>query len=275
MAAEWGRAAKAVIGAMWERDALVDASAMAFSLFLASIPLLGLVGMLMAWVLRGEPRVLAMLSSTLDVTPDEVHSLVDRHMTRGRSHTVAPAFLGGSLWLGATAFQSAMTAFEIALGVERRSWVRKRLIALGCVIALLALLVAAGFGIVLLAGGPLAFVFTVAERGQKIVPRFVTVTAGSFAAWIVVAAFFRVAVRHREKNPVILPGAAATVIIGMAASYCFTVYAKSLARYSVFYGSLAAVAVFLIWLWLCCTALLLGVELNAYLAKGPRLETGQ
>ena len=58
-------------------------------------------------------------------------------------------------------------------------------------------------------------------------------------------------------------GAITTVAIGSIASYGFASYARSLARYAVFYGGLAAVAVFMVWLWICCIALLLGVETNA------------
>jgi membrane protein len=70
-------------------------------------------------------------------------------------------------------------------------------------------------------------------------------------------------VHHRSSKPTIWRGAFATVAIGSLASLLFASYARALARYAVFYGSLAAVAVFLVWLWLCCIALLVGVEVNA------------
>jgi len=54
----------------------------------------------------------------------------------------------------------------------------------------------------------------------------------------------------------------------VAASTLFAGYARDLASYTVFYGSLAAVAVFLLWLWVLCAALLVGVEVNAVLGRG-------
>jgi membrane protein len=255
--------ARSVLSSLAQRNALVDAGAMAFALFLASIPLMGLAGAVVAHVLRGEPRALSMLSSLVDVAPDEVHELVDRYVARGTGQGIAPVFLFGSSWLAAGAFHDAMTVFESALDAVPRTWMQKRLIALSCVLALLLLLAVLGSVVVVFLGGPLELLTSLIERG---VPRTagilvpVLVAAGTLP---LLAAFFRVAVRHRSRTPVIWRGAVATVAIGSIASYAFARYARTLARYAVFYGGLAAVAVFLVWLWLCCIALLIGVETNA------------
>jgi membrane protein len=63
----------------------------------------------------------------------------------------------------------------------------------------------------------------------------------------------------------VLPGAVAAVALWMVISWAFGVYVSSLAEYAVFYGSLAAVAVLLVWLWLTSFAILVGAELNAQL----------
>ena len=47
---------------------------------------------------------------------------------------------------------------------------------------------------------------------------------------------------------------------------------RTLARYALYYGSLAAVAVLLLWLWLLCAALLVGAELNAQLEGNGDIE---
>ena len=161
--------ARSVLSSLSQRKALVDAGAMAFALFLASIPLMGLAGAVVAHVLRGEPRALAMLSSLVDVAPDEVHELVDRYVARGTDQAIAPVFLLGSLWLAAGAFHDAMTVFESALSAVPRTWVQKRLIAVACVLSLLLLLAVLGSSVVVFLGGPLALLGSLVERG---VPRF-------------------------------------------------------------------------------------------------------
>jgi membrane protein len=255
--------ARSVVISLIRRDALVDAGAMAFSLFLASIPLMGLAGAVVAHVVRGEPRALTLLSSLVNAAPHEVRELVDRYIERGTDQALAPVFLLGSAWLAAGAFHDAMTVFELALDAARRSWLRKRAVALGCVVALLGLLTLLGSSVVMFAGGPLELFASLHEGG---VLRGAGAVAPALVALVtlpLLAAFFRIAVRHRSRRPTIWRGAFATVAIGSLGSFLFASYARTLARYAVFYGSLAAVAVFLVWLWLCCIALLVGVEVNA------------
>ena len=48
-------------------------------------------------------------------------------------------------------------------------------------------------------------------------------------------------------------------------SWAFGVYAASIANYALFYGSLTAVAVLLIWLYLTSICLMVGVKVNAIL----------
>jgi membrane protein len=263
VASELRAEAGLVLSSFVSRNALVDAGAMAFSLFLASIPLMGLAGAVIAHVLQGEPRALSLLSSLVDVAPDEVRELVDRYVARGTDQGLAPVFLVGSLWLAAGAFHDAMTVFESALDAAPRTWVQKRLISMGCVLILLALIALFGSSLVVFLGGPLVLLAALFERG---LPRTASVLLPLLVASGVLGllgAFFRVAVRHRSRTPVIWRGAITTVAIGSLASFGFATYARSLARYAVFYGSLAAVAVFMVWLWICCIALLLGVETNA------------
>jgi len=263
----YAKVAWLIVVRMWNRNALVDASAMAFSLFLASIPLLALVGAVVASVLQSEPRALSLVSSLVDAAPEEVRALVSRTVERGLDQSTAPVFVLGSLYLGAGAFHESMTVFEAAVGAEPRSWVRKRAIAMGCVLALLVGLVAFGAATVAVFGGPLAFARALLERAEQAFPRSAVLGLAGAIGLALIAAFFRIAVRHKTAKPPIFPGAAVAVAIGLASSYAFATYSRTVARYALFYGSLAAVAIFLFWLWLCCVALLAGVELNAHIER--------
>ncbi len=80
------------------------------------------------------------------------------------------------------------------------------------------------------------------------------------------AAFYRYAVEHpggvRRRA---WPGAIVAMGAWLVVSWGFGNYVISLGKYAVYYGSLAAVAVLLVWLWLTSLALLLGAEVNAQL----------
>jgi membrane protein len=88
------------------------------------------------------------------------------------------------------------------------------------------------------------------------------------------ALFYRYSVEH---SPGIQrrswPGALAAMGTWLGVSWAFGNYVISLGGYAVYYGSLAAVAVLLVWLYLTSLALLLGAEVNAILDGVSREDT--
>ncbi len=50
-------------------------------------------------------------------------------------------------------------------------------------------------------------------------------------------------------------------------SYAFSFYVNEFATYEKTYGSLGAVAVLLVWLWLAAYSILMGAELNSEISK--------
>jgi membrane protein len=83
---------------------------------------------------------------------------------------------------------------------------------------------------------------------------------------VFLAGFYRFAVaRPRRVRRRIWPGAFAAVACWLVVSWAFGAYAASMADYALFYGSLAAVAVLLVWLYLTSLSLIVGAELNALL----------
>ena len=80
------------------------------------------------------------------------------------------------------------------------------------------------------------------------------------------AGFYRFAVEHpagiRRRA---WPGTAAAAGAWLLVSWIFGAYVISLGTYAIYYGSLAAVAVLLVWLYLASLALLFGAEVNALL----------
>lgn len=61
----------------------------------------------------------------------------------------------------------------------------------------------------------------------------------------------------------ITPGAIAALVIWLAASGGFAVYTANFGSYNKTWGTLSAVVVTLIWLWLTKAVLLFGAEINA------------
>ncbi len=70
------------------------------------------------------------------------------------------------------------------------------------------------------------------------------------------------------------PGCTVAVVLWMAASAGFGLYAANFASYGRTYGTLAGVVVFLTWLWITNLALLLGLEIDAELERQRAIAAG-
>lgn len=270
--------AYAIAGNLDVHHATQLASAMAFDLFLALIPLLALGGWLLSVVLQGDTETLASLSSFLDVAPRDVHQLVNENAERFNGVTLAPIALLGSVWLGSGAFETVMAAFERTRVTDPRPWYVRRLLAIVCVLCVLGSITLGGWVTLRLAGGPELVLrllpkprafeeFGIDLDGSRLVGFAVSTTTIS----LLIAGFFRIGIRRDVPRRRVWPGTLVTIAIAATASYLFAVYARTLAKFALYYGSLAAVAILLAWLWLCSFALLLGAEVNVYLEERPAL----
>jgi membrane protein len=72
----------------------------------------------------------------------------------------------------------------------------------------------------------------------------------------------------------ITPGGALAVLIWLAASALFALYVSFSSSYNKTYGSLAAIIIFLVWLWITNIAILLGVEFDAETQRQRLVEAG-
>ncbi len=267
------RGAFSLIRGMGRHRLAQTANAMAFDLFLASIPMIALAGWAFAHGLKDSPETLATLSSLVDHTPADIHLLIVRNFGRFSVGAVAPLAIVGSFWLASSAFHTQMRVIEIAVGAEKRPWWTKRLIALGCVLVALAAIGLSSFLAVVLAGGPIAVMRAldpdVPHSGARVL-NWVALLVAIVTITTLLAGFYRIGIHRPGVKRRVWPGAVLAVGIGGFASYAFGYYASTLARFTMFYGSLAAVAIALAWLWIWCAALLTGAELNTQLESAER-----
>lgn len=70
-----------------------------------------------------------------------------------------------------------------------------------------------------------------------------------------------------------LPGALGATLLWLAATYGFGIYVADFARYDATYGSLAAVVILQVWMFLSAVAMLLGARLNVELELQTALDT--
>ncbi len=72
----------------------------------------------------------------------------------------------------------------------------------------------------------------------------------------------------------VTPGALFALVVWLIASAAFAFYVANFGSYDKTYGTLGGVVVFLVWMWITNTALLLGMELNAERERSRELKAG-
>jgi len=108
------------------------------------------------------------------------------------------------------------------------------------------------------------------------------VTAWNIAKWpvllIIVSVMFAIlywaSPNARHGFRLVSPGSVLAVVLWLIASGLFALYVANFGHYNKVYGSLAAVIIFLIWMWISNTAVLVGAEFNAELERGRAIAGG-
>jgi membrane protein len=72
----------------------------------------------------------------------------------------------------------------------------------------------------------------------------------------------------------VTPGAVFALMVWLIASVLFAFYVAHFGSYDKTYGTLGGLVIFLVWMWLTNTALLLGMELNAERERSRELQAG-
>jgi membrane protein len=297
--------ARRLVRDLLEHDAFGAAASIAFWFFLSLVPLLVLAGFLVGQVARtkGMDALMGPLLDVVpDSAEDIVRSELGR-LAGSRAASVAPLGVLGFLWTASSGLHNLMDVLEVAVHARRQDWWWQRVLALGwvmiglaaaCVLALVLVKVdafnqradvppassapAAGSGArerppSHAQEGRQAAAKPRPDLRQRVHKALHTPVEQAFDASLLLAAglgllaaFYRFAVEHppnvRRRT---WPGAVAAVVSWLVVSWAFGAYAASLANYALYYGSLAAVAILLLWLYLTSLTLVVGAEVNAQL----------
>jgi membrane protein len=247
------------------------------SIFPALIVFVSVIGLI------GAPVTEPLLDNIGAFAPSEAKDILVKAVqgleeSRGGAGLLAIVGIAGALWAASGYVAAFIRAANIVWDVEEGRPVWKTLPLRIGVTAVL---------IVLLAVSALIVVFTgpLAERmGDVIGVSDVVVTVWDIAKWpiLILLVALMLAILYYSAPNVrqpgfrwITPGSILAVAVWIVASAAFALYVANFGSYNKTYGSLGAVIIFLVWLWLTNVAVLLGAELNAELERRRQIETGQ
>jgi len=272
-----------VVSAMNAHDAFEASAAVAFWFFLSLVPLLVLAGFLVGQVARAK-GVNALIGPLLEVVPSAAEGIVRDELERlahASASALAPLGVAGFLWTASSGLHNLMLVFETAAQGKRRPWWKQRGIALVSLIVGLAVTCLLAWLLVeidsLLRDHARRAVVHVATAPRRAVPQGLHAPIGQMiagtltlvAGTVLLGGLYRFAVERPPRAPrSVWPGALTAVGSWLVVSWGFGAYVVSVSSYTLYYGSLAAVAVLLVWLYLTTLSLAVGAEVNADIERG-------
>lgn len=258
-----GRALTALIGRYTAHDVPQQGAALAYYLLFTLFPLLIFVSSLI-----GQLHLdLGMITETLaPVLPSDVLVLTQEYLRYVSEHTDASTLWFSavfSIWFPMRATACLMRAVRLAYGLgEPKNHLLHAFKILFFTVALLLCLILTLL-LMTLGGRIMAALL---PRVWRIL-RFAALGTIVFGA---LSALYAAAQDKPRRVRAIAPGAGLATLAWIVFSFGYTVYAENFSNYSAIYGTLSAIIVLMIWLYLTALTLILGAEVNDALLNTPR-----
>jgi membrane protein len=244
-----------------------------FPALIALVSILGLIGHAATQPLIQNLDKLAP-GAARQIFTSAVHGL--RH-GRGTAGVIFILGIAGAIWSASAYIAAFVRASNTIYDVEegRPFWVTIPLRVI-VTVTVLALLAVSAFAVVITGG-------LATQVGKLLGIGGSAVTVWDIAKWpvLVLLVSFVFSILYwaspNVKHPGfrwVSPGGLFAVVVWLIASGAFALYIANFGSYNKTYGTLAGVIIFLVWLWISNTALLLGAEFNAELERGRQMEAG-
>ena len=277
----WRYLARRTLHEFLRDDCLDLAAGLTYYAVLAVLPGLIAVISLLGVLGKGPESVATILGLARQVVPASalgiLQPVVEGLIQTPRANLALVLGIIGALWFVSgyvTAFGRVMNQiYDIAEG--RPIWKLQPLMILVTLVLGVLCLCAV---LLLLISGPLA-----RALGDVLGLGSTAVLVWSIVRWPVVVAITGMVITllyyvtpnvRQPRFRWLSPGAVLATVVWLAASALFGLFVANFSNFDATYGSLAGAIVFLVWLWLTNTAVLLGAELNAEIERARELQAG-
>jgi membrane protein len=269
------RTFKSALISAFRHDALGFAKGSAFSMILTLFPALMVATSLLVTFDSTRDFALDFADDISRFLPPGIGAYFHSFFVASEGRSIKVLFLASlvMLWTASGVMTTWMLYFRTAYKMQN-TWgiVKERFIA---------------FGLVIMAGIPLAFATFLVAFGTELEQRFADRMAyelghlvepyiiliwtvfrwmiAIFTGVSVMALIYHHAVPRTQRWHSVVAGAALATGMWFPATAGFGYYVKHFAQYSLFYGSLAAAIVLLVWLYIISLIIMIGAEFNAIL----------
>jgi membrane protein len=263
-----------------EDELFIRSAALSFYFIFAFFPMLLSLVVMVGFFARNQEVHAGLVSQFNKLMPASAVALVEKTIREISEHSSRWKLVLGLLaavWSGSSGVSSIMAALNRSYRVrESRPYWKRTLLSLGLAAAISALTIAALA--IFLTGGDLAQMV-----GSRTGWSHATISLWQNAEWPIALLFvlFALALIYNLAPDLprpwrwITPGSLVAVLAWVAVSLVFRVYVHYFSSYSRSYGSLGAVMVLLLWLYITGLAILAGGMIDAVVDRettaGPQL----
>jgi membrane protein len=255
----------------YNSDDLTHAASVAYYGLLSLFPFFLLLFSILATVTSDISRRAAVVSFLLRYFPTQFDFLsAQLDALQQMRFRVGMSGAAALVWAALGVFGAISSAVNHAWGVEKqRSYLRHKLFSflmlLAAGLVLVAALALASAVQVVQASWFAGIVQTFPALG--VLGSFVVRYAATIMLMAVVALIFYFVPNAQVRFRDVWPGAILTALLWQAALEGFSFYVRDMSRFNLVHGSIAAVIVFLIWIYTSAVILLFGVEFTAAYAR--------
>jgi membrane protein len=252
-----------------EDRVLSRAAELAYYFLLALFPLLIFLLSLISFIPSAQDVIFLWLARLM---PAEAKGILDdwiETVFSTRSGGLVSIGILFALWAASAGMAALIDALNHAYEVkEGRPFWKARLLALGLTVAV-CLLVIGGAALITFGNQLAGWIagWLGIGGGFAAVWPYIRYLLGLFMLTVGLGVIYYFAPNARQKWKWVTPGAVFAVIAFVAVSYLFSLYLRFAPSYNVTYGSLGAVVVLMLWLYMMGLIVFVGAEINSEIDK--------
>ena len=268
-----GRLIASVYREMKRDNAFDGAAVLAYYLTLAIFP--AMIALLAVTpylpIARVDQAIMDLMREALPTSAADMFAGVVQQVTSERRGGLLTLGVAAAYWSASNGMYAVMRQLNAAFNVtEARPFVRARATAL-LLSLLFGVLVLGGFSLIVLGGVIQAWIgdrfgFSALLLGFFVVFRWVVIVLSLMLA---ISLIYYLAPNRANTFRLVTAGSVAATTLLVVASYVFSLYTAHFGNYSNVYGSIGAMVLLMLWLYIAGLVILAGAEVDEILEQGP------
>jgi membrane protein len=224
----------------------------------------------------------SLITNVGELAPGQVKQILvgaieELQRDRGGAGVIAIIGLAAAIWSSSGYVAAFMRASNAIYDVGEGRPIYK-ILPIRIAITLTTLVLLSACAIAVVVSGPIA-----RRAGEMVGLGHAAVTVFGIVKWpallfvtgVLFALLYWAAPNAKQTFRWVTPGGILAIVIWLVASAGFALYVANFGSYNRTYGSLAALIIFLVWVWISNIAILFGAELNAELERGRAIAAGR